>query len=137
MRVEYQDIIDRAGDPDWYDQNGTPRYGGRAPESVGVYSDQVVFYEIACQYCSERFVVAKTFSLYYRTVAHPGCLDITLERQVVADILFYGDPPHHDACTGNTMSSESVRVLEFWRKTEDYEWERVPELEMALERGEE
>jgi len=34
------------------------------------------------------------------------------------------------------MNCNDLRVIEFWQKNADFEWERVPELEMGLERGE-
>jgi hypothetical protein len=47
----------------------------------------------------------------------------------------YGDPPNVGCCpVGPTMSSDSLRVLEFWRRSAG-RWERVPALEIDVVPG--
>ena len=50
----------------------------------------------------------------------------------------YGDPPRHgviidshsDCCAGDTMTSDSVKILEFWKKEPLGEWERLSQYEV-------
>lgn len=55
MFPNYSDIIERAGEPDWYDDNGAPRYGPFHPRRVSVYSAEVALLLVACQSCGWRF----------------------------------------------------------------------------------
>ena len=156
MHVEYSDILERAGAPDWYDEHGTPRYGERHPRQVTVYGNQAVFFEIACQVCGERFIVSKTYChtdwIWGHLIYVPPCplrrvilrvwhwivkrygRGTDLIQRVSEGWLHYGDPPYHGcAYGGETTNCEDIRVLEFWRREGAGDWERVPELEIALQ----
>lgn len=45
MLPDYSDIIDRAGEPDWYDQHGAPRYGPFEPDRVSIYCNRATMTE--------------------------------------------------------------------------------------------
>jgi hypothetical protein len=119
LKPEYTDITSRIfGEPKWYDQNGTPRYGKFKPElSSDIYADTVVLLLIACQACDTQFKVEMHNSW--------------LKESVVPRNLHYGDPPMH-CCSGGgaTMNCEDLEVLEVWHKSRgSREWQRIPEQE--------
>lgn len=115
MKSNYRDIRDRIPEePEWYDQNGVPRYGKFDPALCpNIYSNQVFLLKIACQDCHREFRV-EMHSDWYDVVRHPSKLH-------------YGDPPIHE-CVGDTMNCVDLEVLQVWRRL-DHKWERVPELE--------
>ena len=116
----------------WWDDNGVPRYREFSPTQCGVYDVVVALVEVGCQACMERFHVAVTFNQEsLRQVgeryALPTAGNIGTFR--------YGDPPFHshgtDGCVGNTMNSESIRVLEFWQR-DLQNWTRHTECETYI-----
>jgi len=135
MWPEYQDIIERAGMPDWYSGGGVPRYGEFHPGRVGIYARWVCYFECACQECDARFKVAVDLTRNDAARAHPPRIWFPCPKGIGS--FYYGDPPrsaHADSCiAGDTMSAVPVRVLEFWHKPKVlYAWERVPEYEVAM-----
>lgn len=128
MHADYADIIERLGEPIWYDEYAVPRYCRFEPKRVAnIYAKECALVEILCQSCHRPFAVAFSWIIddYEDGVLRPGRYE-------------YGDPPRHDAdewglaCAGgDTMSSDSVRVIEFWRR-DPFEWFRVPEREGAM-----
>ena len=126
MKQDYNDILERIPEsPSWYDHNGVPRYGAFAPGlSPNIYADQVGLIEIACQQCYRRFKVELCSSSGAGT---------TLDAAIQSQGLSYGDPPSH-VCTGDSMNSISVRVVEFWRRGQggSGEFSRIPELEIPV-----
>lgn len=44
----------------------------------------------------------------------------------------YGDPPIHH-CVGDTENCDDLQIVEFWEKV-DFEWVRLPEYEIELEK---
>lgn len=140
--------------PQWYDENGCPRYAPHHPSLGPVYADEVVLLEIACQACGMRFQVQMTQAKLHEQVMAtvwarhfgidnekipPAWEGHTLAAQVRDGIIHYGDPPRHchrddvPCCAGDTMDCDDLRVLEFWRRDRGVrEWVRVPELEVAL-----
>jgi hypothetical protein len=132
MHHDFEDIRSRISEPpSWFDSNGTPRYGEFDPGACPcIYADEVALVEIACQACDQKFMVE-----IHRSITEHG-FGWTLASKVRS--LHYGDPPAHD-CTGDTMNCLDLRVVEFWRRKHDpmLEWERVAELEVALEDAQE
>lgn len=127
MLPDYKDITSRLGQPLWYDRHGVPRYDPFHPDMCDVYANYVAYMEIRCQACGKCFKVAVDRSKYD-----------WLERQVEFPSsdsegdFYYGDPPiHGDGCAGNTMSCETLRILEFWVRdgSTGYDWERKTEFE--------
>lgn len=133
MLRAYQDIRSRIHDPIlWWDDNGVPRYCEFRPQECGVYDVVVALIEVGCQACRQPFRVAVTFA--------ESSLKRLGERYTLptaGDIgsFHYGDPPSHShdgvGCTGNTMLSESIRVLEFWQ-SDWCKWVRRPEYEVYI-----
>ncbi len=124
MKNCYSDILVRIPEaPLWWDENGVPRYDAFGPDAVAdIYCCEAALVEIRCQNCGHPFEVA--FSWYH----HSGQSALSSNPH-----LFYGDPPNMGCCeAGASMSSESVRVLQFWRKNrKTRNWERVPRLEIT------
>lgn len=125
MKHDYPDILaltDQA--PLWYDENGTPRFLPHAPGLCpDIYVREVALLSIRCQLCGMEFKVQLSNDLFDQRQA--------LEQQVKSKTLYYGDPPRHGGCTGNTMTSEEIQVLEFWARI-DHQWVRKPDLEISL-----
>jgi hypothetical protein len=119
--------------PKWFDFNGTPRYCEFRPfESPNIYAREIALLEIACQSCGEVFLVEQhrdDLGKAYRRAC--GAKDIDLADSVREGTITYRDPPHH-GCSGDSMLSITLRVVEFWRRGSQIEWARVPELEVAF-----
>lgn len=137
MLRSYSDILDRLGDPLWFDDNGVPRYEPFKPDLCGVYDKYVCFMEIACQLCGERFMVAQTWdhgdAIRWADRENPHGEPSFPSVEKGSASFHYGDPPIH-GCTGDTMNVECVRVMEFWRKdySRSWDWERLPEYELTF-----
>jgi hypothetical protein len=131
VKANYSDIRNRIKmAPVWFDFNGVPRYEEPHPNDVpNIYATQVVFYEIACQDCGQKFVVEDHYSEMDK-IWNPNVSD--LETQVMEKTLHYGDPPIH-GCVGDTMNCDDLRVIAFWKRDMAHEWVRVKELEISLE----
>lgn len=131
MLRDYHDIRSRISDPIlWWDHNGVPRYCEFRPQECGVYDLFVALVEVGCQACREHFRVAVTFD-------RPS-LEQVGDRYMLPTAghigsFHYGDSPAHGdpGCVGATMNVESVRVLEFWDRT-DGEWVRRTEHEVYV-----
>lgn len=125
MLNDYKDIRDRIPEPPrWYDEYGVPRYCEFAPgETSNVYAGEAVYFEIACQACGHRFLVAETSGSGDR-----------LANAIRSGDLSYKDPPNIGCCPGGpTMMSETLRVLEYWRRDQstNFAWRRDRAVEEA------
>lgn len=135
MLESYDDIRSRIAEPPiWFDSNGVPRYEPFSTDMLpNIYADEAVLYRICCQACRERFLVADQQCMTDRLLSTKLT---SLAEQIRNGSLHYGDPPAHgDGCSGNTMNCEDLKVLEYWTKKsiEGWpEWQRIPELEIAL-----
>ena len=131
MKTRYSDILSRIKeDPIWFDENGVPRYDTFHPtKTPSVYADEAALILISCQACNKEFNV----SLHYEKFnVVNGKVFETQKLSEKIPYLYYGDPPDIGCCSvGPTMSSNSVKVLEFWSK-ENGTWVRKPELEVNL-----
>ena len=131
MKPAYEDIKSLIKkDPTWYDQHGVPRYSDFSPKyASNIYSDEVILILIQCQNCHQRFSVelnhnknlTKLESLEYRTKNWNNYNLIPIH---------YGDPPIHD-CVGDTMNSEPIKIIEFWKQEKGI-WVRKKELEVEF-----
>lgn len=136
--------------PEWWDENGVPRFGTHHPTlAPSIYAYEVVLLLIRCAACGKEFAVQMDWSsmddLRRRMILPDGDHDAaTLSAQVKSGSIHYGDPPRHahpepqiERCAGETMNCDDIKVIEFWRRTEetDHEWARVPELERRLDDG--
>ena len=133
MNHHYSDIRDRiAEEPTWWDEDAVPRYCKFAPSEVSnIYAEEVVLLLIACQSCGHEFPVALSrashggLSAIVRGIKTP-----TLTELVRSGSIWYGDPPNIYCCpAGPTMTSDTIKVLEFWRRQTIGGWIRDEELE--------
>ncbi len=136
MRHEYDDIRSRIGEPPrWFDEHGTPRYSVFKPTDVpDIYANEAVLFEIACQACAQRFLVALSLSRY-RLLERPAVR--TIAETIRAGALEYLDPPNVGCCpAGPTMTSDTIRVVEYWHKpAPGRDWARDPALERVAQDG--
>ena len=62
-----------------------------------------------------------------------------LSRTPLADAIqskgiHYGDPPNVHCCpAGPTMNCDDLRVCEYWRRDQAFDWQRHKQLEIALD----
>lgn len=128
MHNDYSDITSRIAEaPSWFDTHGVPRYGAFAPRALpDIYCDECALVEIACQDCGRRYKVAFSSGQMDRLRnAMRAKADLTsIDRRPIATSIQkaeigYGDPPnclHKDGCAGHTMTSDAIRVLEYWSR---------------------
>lgn len=119
MKPLYSDILERLGDPLWWDQRGVPRYEPFHPSMVGIDADVVVLATIQCQFCGHPFRVAIEIDHW----DHPRIVATAWndgERVVEAlqrESVGYGDPPRllTPCCeAGVTATSEIHGIHEVW-----------------------
>lgn len=122
MNRDYNDIKSRLGQPLWYDEYAVPRYDKFSPDQCGIYDHQVALLEIRCQSCGELFRAASTWNRLDCLWNDRAPVIAPLPSHDGWTSFHYGDPPSH-SCTGDTMNSEPVRVVEFWQRI-DFEWQR-------------
>ena len=131
VKAKFEDILQAANrKPLWYDDHGTPRFSPYYPElSPNIYSDESCLYEIKCQYCHEKFLVSECWDRF-ESISHPYDWPANMSECIKKEMLSYGDPPRHD-CVGDTMTSDTIRVVEFWKKA-IMKWNRIPDLEIEF-----
>jgi len=122
MHESYIDITSRIKEePNWYDENGVPRYGEFTPERCpNIYSNFVVLARIACQDCQREFDVEMHANLWGWKISHKPSK------------WHYGDPPIH-GCVGDTMNCEDLSILQVWRRESFGDWERIENLEGSID----
>lgn len=131
MLHHYNDILALTDKkPLWWDEAGVPRFCEFHPtESNNIYADEVVLLLIACQSCLVEFEVTMSWTRWAMSSFAKQREDMT---KFVAG-LHYGDPPCRTPnCSGCTMNCNDLKVLQFWRKQDITEWERVRELEIDI-----
>lgn len=146
MLRDYRDITSRLGQPLWFDSNGVPRYDKFHPDLCGIYDDYVAYIELGCQGCSKTFMVSverRKFRMWPKVEKNE-----LPEPPNEIGSFHYGDPPRHDIpnptvedvyrggwslhCSGVTMNSFPIRIVEFWEKNKNFHWERTPDLEFVF-----
>jgi hypothetical protein len=133
MFADYFDILSRiTKDPLWFDSHGVPRYDLFRPEDMpDVNATEVCLMRIGCPACHHRFLVGMS-PIFLIGNAETDRLAKLIELKTVG----YGNPPQHRTfnnwrCSGNTMISESIRIIEYWRKVRE-NWTRDPAFEIVL-----
>ncbi len=117
MRPCYDDILEKLGPAEWFDENGVPRYCTFAPDrGADIYAREIALAEIAlaeiaCQSCRTRFKAAIS-------IARNSDPDRNLlARKITCRSISYGDPPSADCCEdGATMTADVVEILEYWKR---------------------
>lgn len=129
MKADYADIRSRITEqPTWFDKAGTPRYGEFSPGSTpSIYADEAALVLIECQACAATFRVAFDCDKQQTILRNVP----TLAARISDGAIGYGDPPRH-GCSGDTMTSNAVSVLEYWRK-DRFDWVRDPTFEVRFE----
>lgn len=138
MGAAYEDILERCGQPLWYDEAGAPRYAPFHPDLCNnPYAKQAALLRIACQQCGMEFRVAYTVGPWEGD---------RFVRALQAGTWHAGDPPRHghylkgaydwnnDCSAGSTMNCEDLEVIEFWVRDHLHGWKRVSELEGPREK---
>ena len=126
MHNGYSDITSKISeDPQWWDENGVPRYDKFHPKYCpDIYADVVVLYLIECQSCRRKLKASLSQS----------CSEHNMP-ELKLDNWSYGDPPIH-GCSGGgeTMTSDTIAVLEVWhRNFPRHEWIREHEFEGVID----
>lgn len=133
MNQAYEDIKSRIKEvPQWYDDNGTPRYCKFHPDMLpDIYASESILLKIECQYCRKKFLVAMGWSKQDEFFGKKMGFSEMLR---IKHIPGYGDPPIH-GCIGDTETSDTLKIVEFWKKNfnTNYEWTRIKENEIEFE----
>ena len=129
MRPFYEDIIKRAGPPEWFDEYGVPRYGPFKPgRGANVFAREATLVQIRCRASGASFKVA-----FSRPSPSPVPA-ISISELIATGQLCYGDPPNMECCSKSAFSrSIAEKVLEYWQKRDARKgWRRDPTLEIEL-----
>lgn len=133
MKHHYNDIRSRIAEPPtWWDEYGVPRYGPFAPtETANIYANQCALVEISCQSCGYIFPCCFSWAHGEAFItADDSEFTITTPLKERIDRLYYGDPPNIECCpAGPTMSSDTLRIIEFWELI-NWVWVRNASLEI-------
>lgn len=135
MNHHYKDIRSHIPEePTWFDEYAVPRYCPFSPDEIAdIYADECLLMEIRCQGCERAFLVAVSLKKFDRFNPATMSYGPSLADRVKAREVDYGDPPNVECCpAGPTMTSMSIRVVEFWTQDDRCEWARVPELEVEV-----
>lgn len=126
MKPDYSDITDQAGEPDYWDDRGVPRYESFGPEQTAPGTDHVALMRVGCQACTSVFRVAverNTDRLrkqkILRTQTEIAPEEFSIEKPDPPEdpgIFLYKDPPRHDCATGAVMTTIPLEVLQFCEK---------------------
>ena len=129
MNHDYADIRDLINkDPVWFDENAVPRYCEFGPKHVAnIYADECVLLRIECQACGHEFGSGEMVS-----EAMGGHASLALSMRIVRKGIGYGDPPRGCCDVGATMTSESVKVLQYWHRV-NHEWKRECSCEVSVD----
>lgn len=133
MLPKYDDILALArqagATPQWWDENGVPRFAPFRPSMLGVYDCLAALAEIECAgpSCGQRLFVAAGRPLYGLVAGNV----VTYGAQdVVAVLEAWGDPPRHnmpsgERCAGETMACDFVRLVEVWDRADGRGWRKA------------
>lgn len=110
MKGSYDDILSRIAEPpDWFDENGVPRWGAfQVGRQADLHADEVGLLSVRCRCCQTKFTVC--VSMNGNDPAPESLVDI-----IDAGSCPYTYPPNTGHCKdGPAMWSELVNVLELW-----------------------
>jgi len=124
MRCSYKDIRAGLGEPFWWDEFAVPRYCEFHPNEIAkIHAYECCLLEIACQNCGRRFLVCLSRSPVWDEVG--GGSAVTLAERISEDWMTYADPPNVGCCgAGPSMTSNVLRVVEYWKWLPWEEWRR-------------
>ncbi len=134
MKALYEDILALTDEqPNWYDMDGVPRFARFTPKLCpNIYAKEIILLLIECQSCQQQFVV----EMHWHPISGKQSISEAIDKGNLGYI-HYGDPPRHGVSidshskcyAGDTMNSDSVKILEFWHQDMG-EWERKPQYEI-------
>jgi len=137
MHSSFDDLIALSKDPPkWWDEHGIPRFCEFHPDVISsFYAHEVALLQIECQNCGHEFVVCvaqdgSDLASFHLVGREPVRLSEAIQQ------IHYGDPPNIGCCaSGPSMNSIPRKVLQFWEHGPhtNYEWRRVPRLEVEIE----
>lgn len=130
MLCHYKDILALTDkEPTWFDEHGVPRFCDMHPSNLAnIYATEAIFYIIACQSCGARYNVAESLSVHdilrmIETMSEEERASFKSEEVTLKDklkdidrFLFYGDPPCWECSAGATMSSDTIRIISYWKR---------------------
>jgi hypothetical protein len=123
------DIIDKLGEPLWWDGgDAIPRYCEFLPNELNdIYARECALILTQCQNCGHIFNIA----ISWDDMSNGKSLSEKLKNGFV---IGFADPPNIKCCgAGSSMTSDKIKVLEFWKQNKKFEWERIPELEIEFD----
>lgn len=126
MKEAYKDIISRIDSPPlWWDECGVPRFDTFHPRMLAdIYAHEAALCEVACQSCGCRYMVAFSQGSFGHLRSLADCIR--------DNAMAWGDPPNTPCCAaGATMTSDFVRVVQYWHRGGIREWEREHSVELA------
>ena len=129
--VDFSDITDRIAEkPQWWDENGVPRYSEFEPHrAANIYAVEVVLLDIARSMCLRRFQVA----LSGRGGAHRDENGVSLADRIHSGEIDFCDPPNYgNRRDGASTDCFNPAVLQYWRRESPGDWERNSSLEIVL-----
>ena len=127
MLCQYRDILNMAdecgrGDALWFDENGVPRFCDFHPTRLAdIYARTAILCRVACQSCGKTFMMAQSKGQLERV---NGAWMEAKPFPTDPDLIAFGDPPCW-GCSGATMSSDTVEIVQRWAYGKGYKWERV------------
>lgn len=153
MWTIYKDIMDKLGEPLWYDEYGVPRYCDFSPDMCNPYAQTVTYFTIRCRYCGKMIKVAKSFEV--QEEVEIGLLDrnqlkeLLQNKEFIDDINYriignypyslfnYGDAPYHwdqeGLCLGCFNTSETIKILGVFIKNSAVEgWKKINHKEIEV-----
>lgn len=116
MKNNYSDIINAAGEPLWFDENGVPRYTEFHPtRCVKKNAEEIFLVEVRCQICEKPFLVAVSWKNEPRYIGPHEIPPAKPLSHVGGVGINYGDPPNIGCCqSGACTSSEFHKIIQAW-----------------------
>jgi hypothetical protein len=119
-------------EPKWFDEHAVPRYCDFHPKEIAdIYADECCLLMIQCQGCQARFKVAISQNKW--SMAWGGHEKLDISERIAKEYIGFGDPPNVGCCpAGPTMTSDTIAVLEYWKRESCREWERDKNFEKVF-----
>lgn len=132
MKQAYLDIIDKLGTPLWWDEVGCPRYNEFYPDLCNnIYAKEATLVLIECQACRFKFNVCFSCDNHPIFLRGQFVKNSSLAEHIRNKTIDYCDPPNYCCQSGATMTSNSIAVIQYWKR-ENFEWIRDKTLEILL-----
>ena len=125
MYLDYKDLTDRILEaPRWW-VDGVPRYCDFSPGQVAIHAKEAALLLIEGQNPEGRFEVGVFSPSYDFRYSFRASL-------IAYGELYVGDPPNYKDLATPHMSTNTFRVLQYWKRNDQYIWERDSTLELQL-----